>query len=409
MNILLLSLIFSPDNVSTAQLMAATAEELSRRGHRLAVITTSPHSHRDASMEASQPLRIAFPLLGRFIQRSDFAGIPVYHIWVPNKTCFPPLRVLSWLWFHAFGILLALCLRFKPNVILACSPPITIGLMARITAALTRSRYVYNVQELYPDIAVHLGILKNPFLIRCVSCVERMIYAKASAVTSITPAMCAKIQARTDPEKVHLIPNFADIPSPEELNARSAPPHAGLVVTYAGNMGVPQNLGALVEAVARTEGVTVRLIGEGADRPRLQSLAQTLGVLGSKVLFEPYQPLTAMPRIYAESDLFYVAQSPDACSDGIPSKIYRILGNRKPILALSDPASDLAQFVRQTGGGVVVDVANPDALVDALNALARDPSALEPMAEKGYNAISASFSRKAVTDRLGALLESLVR
>jgi len=56
-----------------------------------------------------------------------------------------------------------------------------------------------------------------------------------------------------------------------------------------------------------------------------------------------------------------------------------------------------------------VDVANPDALVDALNALARDPSVLEPMAEKGYNAISASFSRKAVTDRLGALLESLVQ
>lgn len=402
MDILLLSLIFNPDNVSTAQIMAALAEDLQKQGHRVCVVTTTPHYHRDAAMEAAQPLR---PWLGRVIQRSEIGEIPVWHIWMPDKSIWPPLRILSWLWFHGASVLLACALRFRPQVLIACSPPITIGLAAWAIAALKRCRYLYNVQELYPDIAVNLGYLKNAWAIRAVSAVERFIYRHAAAVTSITPAMCAKIRERTEPGKVRLIPNFVEVPTADELAARSAPPHAGLVITYAGNMGVPQNLGLLVEAAAQLDAVTIRLIGDGGDRKRLEELARGLGVYGTKVRFEGYRPLSEMPQIYAESDLFYVAQSPQACSDGIPSKIYRILGNRKPLLVVTAAEADLAAFVRETQGGVVVSAFTPEAVAEAIRALA--PAQLAQMAERGYQAMVRDYSRERVTAQYGRLVTEL--
>ncbi|MCI6590965.1 MAG: glycosyltransferase family 4 protein [Lentisphaeraceae bacterium] len=403
MDILLLSLIFNPDNVSTAQIMAALAEDLQKQGNRVCVVTTTPHYHRDVAMEAAQPLR---PWLGRIIQRSEIGEIPVWHIWMPDKSIWPPLRILSWLWFHGASVLLACALRFRPQVLIACSPPITIGLAAWAIAALKRCRYLYNVQELYPDIAVNLGYLKHPWAIRAVSAVEHFIYRHATAVTSITPAMCAKIRARTEPGKVRLIPNFVELPTADELAARTSPPHAGLVITYAGNMGVPQNLGLLVEAAAQLDTVTIRLIGDGGDRKRLEALARDLGVCGTKVRFEGYRPLSEMPKIYAESDLFYVAQSPQACSDGIPSKIYRILGNRKPLLVVTAQEADLATFVRETQGGVVVSAFTPEAVAEVIRSLA--PARLAEMAERGYQAMQRDYSRERVTAQYGRLVTEMI-
>lgn len=171
-------------------------------------------------------------------------------------------------------------------------------------------------------------------------------------------------------------------------------------------MGVPQNLGLLVEAAAQLDAVTVRLIGDGGDRKRLETLARDLGVYGTKVRFEGYRPLSEMPQIYAESDLFYVAQSPQACSDGIPSKIYRILGNRKPLLVVTAQEADLAAFVRETQGGVVVSAFTPEAVAEVIRSLA--PARLAEMADRGYQAMQRNYSRERVTAQYGRLVTEMI-
>ena len=208
MNITILSLIFSPDNVSTAQIWSGIAEDLKIVGHNVCIITTTPHFHRDASMEAKQPLR---NWLGKLVQKSEYAGIPVYHVLMPNKGIWPPLRMLSWINFHVISTFLGWFMQFKPDVVIAPSPPLTIGLNAWLIAAVRKAKYIYNVQEIYPDIAINLGIMKNRLSIRFFSWLERFIYRKAACVTSITPGMCEKISRRTDPKKVRLVPNFVDL------------------------------------------------------------------------------------------------------------------------------------------------------------------------------------------------------
>jgi len=404
MKILVLSLIFSPDNVSTAQIWAGIAEDLKKAGHEVRVLTTTPHFHRDASMEAKQPLRRRF---GRLVQGSEYAGIPVTHVLMPDKGIWPPLRMLSWINFHVLSTLIGWFSSFRPDVVIAPSPPLTIGINAWAIAVVRGARYVYNVQEIYPDIAVNLGMMRNRRVIGFFSWLERFTYRKAAVVTSITRAMCAKIAQRTDPGKVRLVPNFVDltdvVEAPREnAFAREQGLGGRFVMTYAGNMGVPQKLGVMVELARRIPELTVLLIGGGGDAVRLREQAAGLG----NVRFVDYQPISRMPEIYAASDLFYVGQDPKACADGIPSKIYRILGYRKPLLVMTSPDSDLAAFVRESGSGLLIGEDYGKG-AEAVRALMRDSARLSAFGESGYRFVRESFARSVVSGQYDAICREL--
>lgn len=400
MKILVLSLIFSPDNVSTAQIWSGISEDLRRAGHELCVITTTPHFNRDESLEANHQL---YPWIGKLIQKSVLGDIPVYHILMPSKHIWVPLRLLSWVSFHVLSTLVGWCLSFKPDVIIAPSPPLTIGLSAWAIALMRRAKYIYNVQEIYPDIAVNLGMMKNSRIINFFKWMERFIYKHSMAVTSITPAMCDKIKERVAPEKVHHIPNFVDLSDVKTVArendfAKTYNLQNRFVVTYAGNMGVPQNLGVLVELAKALPDLTVLFVGDGGDAARLKQIAE--GV--ENVRFAPYQPLSRMPEIYACSDLFYVGQDPKACSDGIPSKIYRILGYQKPLLVLTTPNSDLAQFVTTAKSGVLLSDDHQQA-VEQLRTLMAQTETLTTMGQDGYNYVSNVFARPIISQQYETL------
>ena len=300
---------------------------------------------------------------------------------------------------NILATLLGWFIRFRPDIVIAPSPPLTIGLNAWAIAAVRRARYVYNVQEIYPDIAVNLGVMKNKLLIRFFGWLERLIYRKAARVTSITRTMCAKIATRTCPEKVCLVPNFVDLSDvvtcPRD-NAFAAEHGLGgkFVLTYAGNMGIPQRLDVMIELARRLPSLTVLLVGGGGDAARLKVLAE--GV--PNVKFVDYQPISRMPEIYAASDLFYVGQDASACSDGIPSKIYRILGYRKPLAVMTQGDSDLAGFVRQSKGGVLLDE-DMDAAARAVAELMGDPARLASYGENGRRFVTESFDRASVSRR----------
>jgi len=396
-NILLMSLIYSPDNVSTAQIMAGIAGDLNRGAFRVKVLTSTPHYHRDTSMEARQPLRWA---LWPFLQKSQLDGVDVLHIPMPDKSCPKMLRLLSWFWFVGMAFVAGVLMRFRPDAILVCTPPPFLGPCAALLSMIKGSRLVYNVQELYPDIAVNLGVMRAGGVIeKFFTRMEQFTYRRATWVTSITEAMCAKLRMRLEPEKVKLVPNFVELVG-EGRGAVASALDRPFTVTYAGNMGIPQKLDLLVAAARVLPAVKVWFVGDGRDKARLKEQAKGL----ENVVFTDYQPLSEMPRIYAESDLFYVGQDPAACSDGIPSKLYRILGNGKPILAVTPDSSDMAEFVRTSGGGVVVDDFSPISLAKAVQELMSNRERCERLATQGKRYVLDHFSREKISARYATLL-----
>jgi colanic acid biosynthesis glycosyl transferase WcaI len=409
-NVLILSLIFSPDNVSTAQLMAGLAGELKARGHALAVITTTPHYHRDPSLEARQPLKTRVPGL---LKKSQFAGIPVYHVVMPDKHCGKLLRILSWIFFHVVSTAVGVCIPFKADVILSPSPPLSIGINAYVLSRLLGAKYIYNVQELYPDIAVNLGVVRNRRLISWLSAIERFIYNHAAAVTTITDSIQEKVRQRIrDAGRVRMIPNYvADedtvVMARDNPFARQYALLERFVVTYAGNLGLPQNLWLMFEAAVLLRdvpGIAFMIIGEGTAKAGLRAAVERERLTNIHVV--DYQPIAAMPGIYAASDVFFVGQMPDAHTDGIPSKIYRIFGNRKPVLAVTPTESDLAQCVRTAGGGVVVSENTARALADAVLSLRASPSQCQAHGQNGYT-YAQQFSRGNVSRLYDDLIREL--
>jgi colanic acid biosynthesis glycosyl transferase WcaI len=386
---------------------------LKEYGHDVCAITTTPHYHRDPHLESAQPLHNVF--LG-IIKKSQFKGIPVYHIAMPDKHCNKLLRIISWLGFHFLSTIIGVCIRFRSDVILVPSPPLSIGINAYLIACLTGSKYIYNVQELYPDIAVNLGVIKKKGLIRFLSAIEKFIYNRAAAVTTITESIQSKVASRMkEPKKAWMIPNFvdfSDIVESPRVNTFSQyhQIESRFVVTYAGNLGIPQNISILIEAgklLQAEKEIAILIIGDGTEKEAFKRRVESEHL--SNVLLIDYQSYSVMPLIYAATDLFYVGQTLDAHSDGIPSKTYRIMANKKPILAVTTPTSDLARCLHDSGGGLVVASDNPADLAHAILEMKVRGDELQRYGQKAYQYVVGAFERKQVSRQYDQLIRNVCK
>lgn len=409
--VLVLTLVAPPDGVSTAVIVGELAADLKRAGHDVTVMTTVPHYNRDLQAEGRQPLR---RMWGGLLARSECAGVPVIHVIMPRKNASPGLRVLAWAQFHVLSLVASLALVRNVDVIVAPSPPLTIGLCAWLLGLAYRAPFIYNVQELYPDIAIRLGAIRSPWLIRALFSLERFVYARARVITPIAPRMRQRILEKDVPaDKVRLIPNFVDVDDMRPLPRDNAFSRAhgldrAFVVTYAGNMGPAQNLETVLQAAAllRDEaGLTFLFVGEGGQRSQLEDQARQLGL--AHVRFLAHQDYAVVPEIYAASDLCLVTLAARTGIDAVPSKVYRIMACARPVLVSADVDSDLAVLVSGTGSGLVVPPESPGAMADAIRRAMREPLAGTAMGLAGRAHVLEHYGRRSVSTRYDALVREV--
>ena len=334
--VLVLSLVFPPDSVSTAQIMGELSVALRERGCAVTVLTTTPHYNVDRVLLEEQPLRRWW---GPLVQRSEFRGIPVYHALMPRKSGSVSARIAAWLGFHVLSLLVGFLAPLRWSVVLAPSPPLTVGVCAWLLTLRRPSRFVYNVQEIYPDIAISLGALRSPLLVRLLQGLERFVYGRAAAVAVIASRMRERLLAKgVAPPKVVVIPNCTDAATLHPLAKDNAFARQHLlsgrfVVSYAGNMGPAQGLERLLDAARLVQddpAIVFLLVGDGLVKP---ALAERVGREGlSNVRLLDQQPYARMSEIYSASDVSVVAQASASGSDAVPSKVYRIMTCARPVL-----------------------------------------------------------------------------
>jgi colanic acid biosynthesis glycosyl transferase WcaI len=410
-SVLILSLVFPPDSVSTAQLMGELAVELQARGCRVGVITTTPHYNLEPSVVEAQPLRRWW---GRVVQRSNYRGIPVFHTLMPRRSASLVGRGLAWLTFHVLSLLVGWLGPLRWQVIVAPSPPLSIGACAWLLTLRRRSRYIYNVQEIYPDLAISLGLLRNKALIRSLLTLERFVYARAAAVTVIAPRMRERLLAKGVPAtKLKTIANCTEAVTLQPLpKANGFALEHGLadrfVVSYAGNMGPAQGLERLLDAaalLASEPAIRFLLIGDGIARAGLARRVDRDGLDNVTLLAQ--QPYARMAEIYGASDLSLVAQASGSASEAVPSKVYRIMTCGRPVLAVTDPASDLATLVREAEAGWVVSPDDPQAVAEVIQAARRRPDLCRSYGESGRRYVLAHHTTSAMGEAYFRLITSV--
>jgi len=414
-NILVLCPHFSPDIAPTGEVMTTIARGLVDLGHRLHVVTALPW-YRDHRIEPGWG--------GRLVRTEDvpWGRISRVHPFPADKTNIPA-RALAFGGFTALATAVGLATRRgpRPDVVLAMSPPITLGPAGWLVARRWRVPFVFNVQDVFPDVAVELGAITNPKVIAAASRLERFVYDRADAVTVLSDELAANVRAKLGPRqpagKVRVIPNFVDTTA-----IAATPPGAtdnayrrefGLegrtVVLYAGNVGLSQSLDLLVGAARALEAsrpdVVFVVNGDGSARAALERSAEGL----SNVRFVGYQPKERLPEVLAAGDVHVVLLKRGLARSSVPSKLYSILAAGRPLVASVDEGTEVARTVEQAGAGTAVPPDDLDAFLAALQPLLDDPARRATMGASGRRFVESWASPAAVAAAYGELFAELSR
>jgi len=405
--VLIHSIVFNPDGVSTGYLYGDIATALRDAGHEVVVLTTTPHYNRVEAQLKKQPLK--WKLWG-LLKQSNYKGITVYH--VPQKKFqSTALRLVGFVYWHIVSFVSALFIK-NVEVILSPSPPLTIGLINLWLGKLKGAKVIYNVQEVYPDI---LG-KKSGVVFKVLSKMERCIYNNSAAITTIDEIFYNTIVGRfKDPGKLHIIPNFVDteiyrpVSDTLHLDKTLFIEDDHLKLLYAGNIGMAQEWETLIEVAKRTKGkpIDFYVIGEGIMRGFVADKIKEFNLDNVHLL--PYQPRERMPEIIAFSDVQYIFMEPKIAAQGFPSKVYTIMASAKPLLVCSPDNTPIVNFLKDIDCAKIITAEEVNTKADEISKWLESvkPERLKEMGIKGLAEIGNKYSKDIVTKQYCDLISQL--
>ena len=407
MRLLLLCPHFEPDlHAATGEVMTKLVHSLADRGHRVDVVTSLPwYRGHDVHAEwRGRPWRVEDADHGRIVRVWPF---PV------DKNNIPARAV----GFGGFTTLVAgaALLQAKPDVVMGMSPPIFLGDAAWLAAKRFRVPFVFNVQDIFPDVAVELGALTNERVIAAARAHERSVYRRADAITVLSTDQQRNVQAKLEADaadKVRIIHNFADTervrPVARETPYRTEHGLTGKrVVMYSGNVGLSQAF-ELVRAAAdhfadRPE-VQFVINGEGAGRPAVDEWAARR----PNVTVADFVPREAVSDVLGAADLHLILLKKGLAQSSTPSKMYGILAAARPVLASIDEGSEVQLTIEAAGAGRAVPPEDVPAFLSALEEMLADTAALESMGRNGRAHLAESFSPAAQARAFDELFTELI-
>lgn len=407
MKILVVSLYYEPDRCqSNGPIIRAMCEDWAEAGHEVTVLTSFPHYNCDEVWPEYRR---------RLFQRDRVGNVNVIrsYIFVPHKRS-GWQRILNYLSFNISSTLSGL-FAGKQDVIFAMSPPLTIGLTAFVLGLLKRIPFCYNLQDIWPEVAVKLGMLRGQRLIAFFEAMEKFIYRHSRRIFAISDEFKANLTAKgVSADKIEVIPNFTDtefIKPMEKANAFSLANGLAdkFTVLYAGNVGLSQGLEVILDAAEQLKDrreIVFAIVGEGSCRDDLIADAARRGLQNVKLL--PFQPESDVPMVYATADVALIPLKAGITENSVPCKTYSIMAAAKPYIAGVDTGSTVWKLTDQVGCGVCVEPENGRALAEAVLKLQADAEARNRMGAKGRQFVEHNFARETVTDRYRASLESLV-
>ena len=397
MRILLLNLYYPPDTGATARIIQDVAQALSER-HELTVVAGRP---------SYQPQeRHPYYLFRR--ERDE--NVNVERV---GSTAFHrrrmAARVTNFITYLTLAFLRAITARPRPDVIIAMTDPPLVCLPAAVAAMVRRCRFVYNVRDLHPDMAVASGAVRPGLFVSLWERLHRWALKRADLVIVLGEDMRERILAKgVSPKRAVVVRDGATplVPPATRDHAVTREIRDGheLVVVHAGNLGFAGVWDTLLEAARRLEheGVGLVFIGDGALKPSLEKKAKGIG----NVRFLPYYPPEDLPQVLVSADLHVVTLGRGLEGLVVPSKLYPILMAGRPVLAVTPPESDVARIVREYGCGLV---ANPDDPHDVVASIRRVLSYSEVLDEMGRQAgvAAQAFGRAQELRRFERLIQEV--
>jgi glycosyltransferase involved in cell wall biosynthesis len=396
MRLLFFNQYYPPDRAATAQRLADLCEGMAAQ-HEVTVVCGRP-SYDPAPCDGDPRVE----------------GVRVVRVW---STCFHRAnmagRLANYFSYLAQALVRGVFER-RPDVVVAMTDPPIVGYVAWLIALVRRVPFLFIVQDVYPDVAVALGRIRNRLLVKVLESASRFLLRRADRIVAISESMKAMLLGKGVSAKViRVISNWADtdLLAPESKDNPFSRRHGltdRFVVMYSGNLGLTQNLEPLIESAKsfeRAGDVRIVVVGEGAGKPRLVEVARRLDL--ANVLFLPYQPRATMPYSFAAADVFVISLGAGLDGLVVPSKVFTIMASGRPFIAAVEGTSEVADIVRTHGCGLLIHPGSVGELTEAIDWAYRNRDALTRMGEIGRKVVESRYGKERALVQYTKLLEEI--
>jgi colanic acid biosynthesis glycosyl transferase WcaI len=408
--ILYLSQYFPPEMGAPAGRVAELSRLWVESGHAVTVLTGFPN----------HPTGIVPPEYRRkfrcLVSRENVRGVNAVRTWLlpfPNRKAYE--RILN---YSSFCISSAITGMFldQPDVVIATSPQLLVGLSGWWLARCKRVPFVFEVRDLWPESLAAVGVGNgNSLLHRSLASIAGFLYRNCDRVVVVTPAFKKYLieHWRVPEEKISVVENGVDA-----TLFSSIPPSLALqrdlridkfVVSYIGTIGNAHGLETVLEAASllreRAPNVLFLMIGEGAEKEHLISLARSRAL--TNLRFVDQQPREAIPACISASDacLVLLKGSP-LFKTVLPTKMLEFMSCARPVILGVD--GHARQILQQANAGIFIHPGNPAELADAVLRLAANPALCESMGSNGRQHVLQHFSRDQTAQAYLEILQDML-
>lgn len=369
MRIIVWGINYAPEFAGIAPHNVALCEFLRARGDDVSMVTTFPYYPSWKKQSGDR---------GRLYRTDQISGVSIHRCWhfVPKRVS--PLKRI----FHEGSFILTSTLRVfslpRADVYVLVSPPLLLGVAGWLAGKVKGAPFVFHVQDMQPDAAIGLGMLKAGWFTGALYWLESFAYRHAARVSGITRGMLKSFRDKGVPEsKLVYFPNAIALDhggQPRdrgEFRRRNGFGPEEFLAVYAGNLGMKQGLDALLEAAAFLRDPRIRIVicGDGAQRESLVQRVREMNL--PKVSILPFQ--ADYHGLLADADVCFITQQAGAGNAFFPSKLLGLLAESKPIITVAAPECELALSLAEGKFGANVPPGQPQKLSDLLDALAQDP------------------------------------
>lgn len=374
---------------------------LAERGHDVTVICG--HNWRDTTLGTVPGAVVEQDLDGfRLVQ------IGVYY---SNHQSFGA-RLLSFLRFAALAC--RETVTRDADLVFASSTPLTVSLPALAARYLRGTPYVFEVRDLWPDLPIEMGVLRNPALRPVLLLWEKVVYLGAWRLVALAPGIQQGIErkAGVPPSEILMIPNGADTDNLRPLPPRRPRTHLGLsdllVLGYAGTHGTANGLDAVLDAAAVLQrrgvrGAAFALIGDGREKPRLRRRVADERL--DNVHFFDLVSKATYNEVLAELDvgLQTLLDVPGFHWGTSPNKFFDYLAAGRPVLV--NYPGWMSGLVTDHACGIAVPPGDPEAFADAVEALLATRACLPRMGAAARALAEERFSQRLILEDLARFVE----
>jgi colanic acid biosynthesis glycosyl transferase WcaI len=416
MKILYVSQYFPPEMGAPAGRVAELSRLWAEDGHEVTVLTGFPnHPTGIVPPEYRRKFR-------RLVTRDTYHGVDVVRTWLlpfPNRKAYE--RMLNYSSFCISSACAGIFLH-RPDLVIATSPQLLVGLSGWWLARCNGVPFVFEVRDLWPESLAAVGVrTQNSSLHKSLAKLAGFLYRSCDRLVVVTPAFKDYLVEhwRVPEDKIFVVENGVETSlfsrlTPSIALRRELRAEEKFVVSYIGTMGAAHGLETLVDAAVllreRAPNVLFLLVGEGAEKARIVSLARSRGL--HNILFVGQQPREKIPAYITASDACLVLlKRTELFKTVLPTKMLEFMSCARPMILGVD--GHARNVMEQANAGIYFQPEDPVALAEAVTDLAADPALRELLGRNGRQHVLHYFSRqhtaKAYLDVLQNLLGTVQR